>query len=329
MNRITIAIPSYNRVSMLQNNLGQVAASLPSWAQLLIVDNASVPAVELGPNLERMLTECNIPWRVTRNRSNIGGGANIVRCFEEVETDWFLLCGDDDVIDPLALEMAYDLIRRYPDVAFIKCSSRFHSYKDTFVGNGALQLIETAKNFGGLLFMSSFLFNRRLCMPYLRFAYLATAAYAPQVAIALLASKSHSYVLSPLIVAQANDQDPAWSPVDVVMSSYQLADLPLDSAERASMLRLIYRTHSIGRELLDIVTILRTPGQRSEGFFLRRKAIRTHMFHGAGIKRLVALLGLVFSPYVGGFGQKLLVWLYFYFTGRSSIRNFRDRHTGL
>ena len=326
---ITIAIPSYNRVSVLQSTIGQVAASLPSWVQLLVVDNASVPAVELGSDLERTLTERNIPWRVTRNRSNIGGGANIVRCFEEVETDWFLLCGDDDVIDPAALQMSYDLIKRHPDAAFIKCSSRYHKYVDTFLGQGAVQLIELASDYGGLLFMSSFLFNRRLCMPYLRFAYLATAAYAPQVAIALLASKNHPYVLSPLILARANENDPAWSPVDVVISAYQLTNLPLDKIERASLLQLIYRAHNVGRELLDIVTILRKPSQRDEGLFLRRKAINAHMFYGSGMKRLLALFCLFLSPYLGGVGQRLLVWAYFYRTGRSKIRIFRDRHDGL
>jgi glycosyltransferase involved in cell wall biosynthesis len=329
MTRITIAIPSYNRVSVLQNNLGQVATSLPSWVQLLVVDNASVPVVELGPELEGTLNELNIPWRVSRNRSNIGGGANIVRCFEEVETDWFLLCGDDDVIDPAALQMAYDLIKRHPDAAFIKCSSRFHRYDDTFFGKGTVQLLESARDYGGLLFMSSFLFNRKLCMPYLRFGYLATAAYAPQVAIALLASKTHPFVLSPLIVARANESDPAWSPVDVMLSAYQLADLPLDRSERASLLQLIYRAHNIGRELLDIVTILRTPSQRAEGLFLRRKAIRNHMFHGSGIKRLTAIFCLFFSPYLGSWGQRFLIWAYLYRTGRSSIRIFRDRHAGL
>jgi hypothetical protein len=63
--------------------------------------------------------------------------------------------------------------------------------------------------------------------------------------------------------------------------------------------------------------------------FLRRKAIRTHLFHGSGLKRLVALAGLLLSPYAGSWGQRLLVSAYMWRTGRTGLRMFRGRHAGL
>jgi len=328
-NRLTIAIPSFNRTALLLVNLKAISDQLPSWVHLLVVDNGSEPPVKFDTNLQATLDARGVTTTIVRNRTNIGGGANILRCFEHIDTDWFLLCGDDDLIDPQRLAELRDTIVSNTDAAFIKFSSRFQHYTTTIKATGVCALMEAPGDFNSLLFMSTYLFNRRLCMPYIRFGYLMTAAYAPHVAVALLAARDHPFVLSPVLGTRANDEDASWSPVDVVLSSYYLTDSPLASEERAAVTRKIYAAHNVGRELLDIVTIYTTPGTKVEARFLRRKALRTHLFFGRGAKRLLALAALLISPLLGTAGQKLLARWYRHASGREYTRKFVARHAGL
>ncbi|PIT73915.1 hypothetical protein B9Z31_08605 [Limnohabitans sp. G3-2] len=327
--KLTIAIPSFNRAAMLAANLKTVAGALPSWIHILVVDNASELPIHFDQDLHALLVSRGVTFTIIRNRTNIGGGANILRCFEHVDTDWFLLCGDDDLIDPLRLGELRSTIDANPDAAFVKFSSRFHNYTSTIKATGVRALMDAPGDFNSLLFMSSYLFQRRLCVPFMRFGYLMNAAYAPHVEIALLAASKHPFVLSPVIGTLANEEDAAWSPVDVVLCAYYLTDSPLTRDERNAITRKIYAAHNVGRELLDIVSIQNAPRMKDEARFLRRKALRTHLFFGHGLKRFVALAALIVSPLFGAIGQRLLAYLYRKTTGRKYLRKFVARHAGL
>lgn len=327
--RLTIAIPSYNRAALLLENLKSIAGRLPSWVHILVVDNCSEPPVRFDDALSRTLSERGVTHTIIRNATNIGGGANILRCFEHVETEWFMLCGDDDLLDPDKLEELRELVRSRPDAAFVKFSSCFHQYDSLVTGTGLAELLRAPGNFSSLLFMSTYMFNRTRCNPFIRFGYLMNAAYAPHVAIALLAARQHAFVLSPIFGTQASPEDAQWSPLDVVLCAYYLSDMPLTTNERRLLIEKIYATHNVGRELLDIVTILNTAGLRDEARFLRRKAMRTHLFFGHGSKRVAALLLLAASPLFGAAGQRLLARSYMRASGRPYTRKFVARHVGL
>lgn len=326
---LTIAIPTFNRAELLEKNLKLVANTLPNGIHLLIIDNASDKKVEFDEHLISLLDRNNVTFRIIRNCQNIGGGANILRCFEYVETDWFLLCGDDDIINSNYIEDIKILIEKHHDCGFIKLSSKFHSYSDAILDKGVCALMRAPGDFNSLLFMSSFVFNRKLCLTNLRFGYLMTGAYAPHVAIALLTSKNHPFVLSPIMATIANEDEPAWSPTDVVLCSYYLSDIPLSTDERTAVTRKIYNSHNIGREILDVVSIYNLPGMSEEARFIRRKALRVHLFFGHGFKRAVALALLLFAPFFGTFGQKILSREYEKSSGRRYSRSFTNRHAGL
>lgn len=327
--RLTIAIPSYNRAALLLGNLKAIAGLLPEWIHLLVVDNASDIPVSFDDDLLQTLSQRGVTHTIVRNSTNIGGGANILRCFEHVETDWFLLCGDDDLVDPTQLDALLALARADSTTAFIKFSSRFHRYEAEIAGSGISTLLQAPGDFNSMLFMSTYMFNRRLCVPFIRFGYLMNAAFAPHVAIALLAARKHRFVLTPIFGTKANEEEAAWSPVDVVLCAYYLSDMPLTTTERSLLLRKIYASHNIGRELLDIVTILNTQGLGDEASFLRGKALRTHLNFGHGLKRMAAIALLVVSPLFGTAGQKLLARSYHRASGREYKRKFVARHAGL
>ncbi|MBC7490038.1 MAG: glycosyltransferase [Glaciimonas sp.] len=328
-NRLTIAIPTYNRASLLLNNLKGIAKNLPNWIHLLIVDNCSDPPVILDEDLKRTLSERGTTFEIHRNDVNIGGGANILRCFEHVKTEWFLLCGDDDLLDSEQLVNLKSLTENASDKAFIKFSSKYYQYTSTTIDNGVTALLNQVGCFNHLLFMSTFIFNKHICKQFLRFGYLMNSAYAPHVAIAILAAREHPFILAPIFGTMANQESAAWSPVDVCMCAYYLTDLPIGTADRSALIRKIYKSHNIGRELLDIVCIMNTVGMRPEGLFLRRKAIRTHLFFGHGIKRIGALILLGLSPILKSAAQSALSYAYFRFKGRVYEQKFISRHANL
>ncbi len=325
---LTIAIPSFNRADTLSRNLEQVADKLPSWVRILVLDNCSEPAFFPSEVLRQKLTRSGATLRVVRHATNVGSSANILRCFELVETSWFLLCGDDDPVIPEALPRLRDLTHLHIDKAFIKLSSRFHNYPQERSDLTITEALRSHGNFSGYLFMSSFVFNVEKCRPYLRFGYMMSAASATQLAVALLAGGKFGFVLSDLTATLANEADASWSPVDVVLSSYYLTDLPLAPDEREALVRLIYRTHNVGRELTDIAAIYAN-GPIEEASFLRSKALRVHRGFGRGLRRYVALIGLTLLPLFKGVAFSVLKQLYERARGTSYSRKFIARHDRL
>ena len=92
---LTIAIPTYNRNEILCRNLEELILQMGDWVELLIVDNASDIPVE--NSLKKLISGNSNPnIRIVRNKENIGGNANVLRCIEEANSDYIWILGDDD-----------------------------------------------------------------------------------------------------------------------------------------------------------------------------------------------------------------------------------------
>jgi GT2 family glycosyltransferase len=86
---------------------------LNSDVSLLVIDNRSTDrthdvvhaAIEANPQHE---------IRYLRNKANIGGDANFLRCIESAETEWVWLFGDDDEPTPNSIGAVLAKIREYP-----------------------------------------------------------------------------------------------------------------------------------------------------------------------------------------------------------------------
>lgn len=95
--RLSICIPTYNRLSKLQECLAflipQVAALSPNRANIIVVDNASTDGT--APFLNDL--QGKYPFlRVFRNDSNLGFDGNTVKCLEHADGDYTALLSDDD-----------------------------------------------------------------------------------------------------------------------------------------------------------------------------------------------------------------------------------------
>lgn len=100
---LTIAIPTYNRPVQLRHTLAAILPQIRGEprVRLLVLDNHSdLPAAQVLAEL----TGAEENASVVRHAFNIGGGANIMRCFELCETEWLWVLCDDDEPSPTAVQ---------------------------------------------------------------------------------------------------------------------------------------------------------------------------------------------------------------------------------
>jgi glycosyltransferase involved in cell wall biosynthesis len=125
---LTIAIPTYNRATLLDKQLGWLARALDGVGdavEVLLSDNHSdddTPAV-----IERWRDRLGAARvRVHRHPENVGAIRNIAGCIESAGTEFVWTVSDDDAIDDDAVPRVLELIESHPDlaVAILNFSSR-------------------------------------------------------------------------------------------------------------------------------------------------------------------------------------------------------------
>ena len=101
--RLTIAIPTYNRPVQLKTTLEIIIPQVLACeqVQLLLLDNHSETQVQAV--LNTLLPKAHERVNVIRHTANIGGNANVMRCFELCETAWIWILADDDLPAPDAV----------------------------------------------------------------------------------------------------------------------------------------------------------------------------------------------------------------------------------
>lgn len=108
---LTIAIPTYNRARYLEELLSSLFDQLIAEprVELIVSDNASPDET---PELVEEFRKRGLQLRYIRNETNIGSDANFLQCFEQALGKYVWLFGDDDILDPGALNKIVDIISR-------------------------------------------------------------------------------------------------------------------------------------------------------------------------------------------------------------------------
>jgi len=194
---LTIAIPTFNRCQVLKQTLDSFIPLLNSSVSLLVIDNCSTDgtqnvvqaAIEASPQHE---------IRYLRNKGNIGGGANIIRCIENAETEWVWLFGDDDEPTPNSVGAVLAKIREYPDAFSMNFETslsinnvweKTHRTTD-IVSRNYDELLNNMLDFSNFLFISATVFNRIRAFGYLGTAYKFLHSYAAHTALTFSASRT-------------------------------------------------------------------------------------------------------------------------------------------
>ncbi|CAJ1820651.1 hypothetical protein FNBNMHLP_01419 [Aeromonas jandaei] len=111
---LTIAIPTYNRLDKISEQVRLILPQLDEQVKLIVYDNCSKPSVAGCFSTDELMK-----FTIVRNRVNVGADANIARTFENCETKWLWTLSDDDLIKPDALKTVLDALKDNTERAFI------------------------------------------------------------------------------------------------------------------------------------------------------------------------------------------------------------------
>ena len=194
---LTVAVPTYKRPLVLRETISLLLESLKKSEfipkSILIIDNDPEHCVD--DETVRVLYHVRglgVEVKYKNNLENIGGGANILRLFEESESTWVWTLGDDDIPQ----NECFDFIGRCllgadESLGAVKFSSDL-SGSNRF----NLDLKKTSDFFGdkyfdidflsNLMFLSTWVFRVAIIKKVLPDLYLSINSFAPQLIAAIL-----------------------------------------------------------------------------------------------------------------------------------------------
>lgn len=113
MPKITIAIPTYNRATLLTEAIESVLSQTYKDFELLISDNASTDKTK------DIVTSLNDPRiRYYRNKKYIGMINNWNKCVELAHGKYLMILGDDDKLSPDFIRLSLSAHENYPQIGF-------------------------------------------------------------------------------------------------------------------------------------------------------------------------------------------------------------------
>jgi hypothetical protein len=300
---LTVAIPTYNRGTELRVLLERLLPMVERRCKLLIVDNCSdVPVAEMQRTVFDAWPQVDLT--IVRNRANVGGAANILRCFELCGTEWMWLLGDDDVVDANALETIEKYIAEYPTCTFFNFSSPRFRRQEFFSTRGRRGFVEGLDSFPNALFMSVGVYKTQAIVKHLRYGYHHSYSLAPQLAclISSLGTDGQCAFCPDQILSEMVTATDTWSPISWLLGRMTILDLPFDTAERRTLAGKLAATPSVEFIATHLVMQGCADGNSKETTYLYDQICsRSFYFRNSPLHRL--RLGLyrllVRFPFVG------------------------------
>lgn len=169
---LTIAIPTFNRASFLDQQLTWLATAIKGFeseCEIIISDNCSTDKTQEIINKWRQIFT-QTTFTTNKNQTNIGVMANIAYCFQAARTEYVWVIGDDDPIQERTLGYVIHNLKNHPELALLILNfswlyvgsgelahERCFTVEDEKIVSDAKPLIENCllENFGGLAFMTA------------------------------------------------------------------------------------------------------------------------------------------------------------------------------
>jgi abequosyltransferase len=118
MKLLTIAIPSFNRSSLLENQLAWLAQAIQGCeadCEILVSDNCSTD--NTSDIVRKWQAACpDVSFKSHRNSENIGVMRNIAYCLQNATSEYVWVIGDDDDIRPDTLRYVVDSLKKDRDI---------------------------------------------------------------------------------------------------------------------------------------------------------------------------------------------------------------------
>jgi glycosyltransferase involved in cell wall biosynthesis len=234
--RLKIAIPTFNRAGPLAATLNALVPQLTPDCRLVVFDNCSpVPARVAVDAAARSNAGANVT--VVRHPTNLGGLANLMRCFEAADPsdEWLWVLGDDDLVRPDAVARIAAVTAAHPDAVFVNfATAAWCDRPATFVSRGVEELVRRMEEFHNTLFISSGVYRAAAFRDHLSVGYHFGYSLAPQFAMLLSALGSDGEVCwsKEQIVDWEAPAVRGWSFVTLALGLPALLDLPIPPACR-------------------------------------------------------------------------------------------------
>lgn len=181
--KLSIFIPTFNRNSILLDNLKFLLPQLNSECKIVVLDNCS--DIPVSSTLKDIQLQYSSRIDIIRNKVNIGASANFVRCFELCDTDWLWLLGDDDKPYCNSIQTILEHINLYESSTFINFSSEIKSREKLFITSKQDEFIELMDSWSNVLFISSGIYRASALKKHLRVAYHYIYSMGPHFAMLL------------------------------------------------------------------------------------------------------------------------------------------------
>jgi len=109
--KLTIAIPTYNRLQYLQELLPELLDQCNPYPEIeiLVSDNGTTDGT--FPYLLSLAEMPQLQYRA--NETNLGADTNFIQCVESAKGEYVWLFGDDDILLPHGIENVLKIIRTY------------------------------------------------------------------------------------------------------------------------------------------------------------------------------------------------------------------------
>jgi glycosyltransferase involved in cell wall biosynthesis len=301
---ITVAIPTYNRPEHLRRCVELLACQTNNQFSLLILDNASPePAEEVLRHVLPSFPRA----RVIRNLVNVGGDANIMRCFEFCDTEFVWVLGDDDEPIETAIATILETIREYPDAIFFNFQCDLYPRSKDRVSHDLESFISSIDSYSNVLFISTSVYRRQSVVQFLPMAYEYSYAMAGQIVLvlrALASAPATCALLTKRIVKWIPPPNGiAWSAVRHMLGLGILLDLPLSSVARTQLARLISSPRALEYLTVHLLGYLREDGDRTRASHAMEQMYHRLLAHsgspGIGIRYMFYRYVLLRFPNIG------------------------------
>lgn len=234
MPSLEICIPTYNRPEALVKNLKRLLSFQEnSNFSILVVDNCS----DFRLPDEFITGDDAKGYRYIRNLCNVGGQANILKCFEHGVADYLWIIGDDDFLEFDGIDNVVKTIseKDYIDVFGFRCVAPGHQpRKEFYEGNSRERFIECAGSLASLFYSVGYVFKRTSMLKFLKNAYINLNFFGPHVAL-YMHSSNLKYCSLDLPVhkwEKITENENCISPLPLLLNMPLLLDSANNNAER-------------------------------------------------------------------------------------------------
>jgi len=237
---LTVAIPTFDRNEILKANLAKLIPQMTTECAILILDNHS-PTPVTDTLTDLIARHPNVRVDIVRHPVNIGGNANIVRCFESCITKWMWLLGDDDDVAPNAITTVLRDIHSTPDCLCINYRSQLGPRKMELNTTGKDDFIRRVDYIHNFVFISANVYNSAVIREQSHIGYHYAYSCAPHLVMLLasLTRDSRCFCLASTIAEWLPPKDPnhRYSALPVLLGYSVVPELPLPAELRPILAR--------------------------------------------------------------------------------------------